>query len=486
MELSYCNPLSIEDIPEGRWLDAAIQKADLRKFKDYRSISDPSVIYYDGKWILYPSYSVAYVSEDFVHWKHVDIGIPNLTYSPAIAQHNDKWYLTGHQSPDLFVSDSPLGPFKLCGQITDPRGNIISTPDSCLFSDNGHLYIYWTGIGIDSVHVDCEYPIGTFAAELDAEKPWQMITEPVVINHFDPDQSWQRIGEYNQNERMGWIEGQWMIRIGKRYYLMYSGSGTEFSTYANAVLYSDEGPLSGFIPQKNHNPLATKRCGLLRGCGHGSIVQGPGNTLWMFYTSIFCYNHIYERRIGMDPLGIDENGELFCPAITETPQYAPGILPAPEKGNDLGLLPLTFMQPAAASSHEPGRDALYAVDDSILTWWQPKADDPDKTLTVTLGTLTSYDISAVRIIWRDIGMEILDGIIPGPFRYVLEYASSSDQARWIPLVDASENSDDLAIDYRTFPSVTAYAVRIRIIGAPKGITPALVSLTVFGKCHHSK
>ena len=57
--LTYCNPLSIEDVKSGRWLDASLLGADERTRKDYRSISDPSVVYHDGKWILYPSYAVA-------------------------------------------------------------------------------------------------------------------------------------------------------------------------------------------------------------------------------------------------------------------------------------------------------------------------------------------------------------------------------------------------------------------------------------------
>ena len=108
---TYCNPLSIADVKSGRWLDAKLTKANERDFKDYRSISDPSVVYYDGKWIMYPSYSVAYVSEDFVHWKHVDIGIPHLNYSPAVVCFRSKWYLIGHGMTEMYVADNPLGPF---------------------------------------------------------------------------------------------------------------------------------------------------------------------------------------------------------------------------------------------------------------------------------------------------------------------------------------------------------------------------------------
>ncbi|MBR4896023.1 MAG: hypothetical protein IKZ41_06320, partial [Clostridia bacterium] len=58
---TYCNPLSLPDLPSGRWLDTDLTKADPADFPDYRSISDPSVVYDNGRWILYPSYAVAWV-----------------------------------------------------------------------------------------------------------------------------------------------------------------------------------------------------------------------------------------------------------------------------------------------------------------------------------------------------------------------------------------------------------------------------------------
>ena len=102
---TYCNPLALEGVPSGRWLDTQQTRVDPRTVRDYRSVSDPSVVYHDGKWILYPSYSVAYVTEDFVHWKHVDIGVPHQRYSPAVVQFRGKWYLNGHSLSELYVAD---------------------------------------------------------------------------------------------------------------------------------------------------------------------------------------------------------------------------------------------------------------------------------------------------------------------------------------------------------------------------------------------
>lgn len=435
MKPTYCNPLCVENIPAGRWLDTSLSKQDPKDFPDYRSISDPSVIYHDGKWILFASYGIAHVSEDFVHWKHVDVGVPNVRYSPAVVCFRGKWYLQGHGQSEVYCADNVLGPYTLCGNLTKVTGETFRAADGCFLADGDRLYFYWCKSRPALPEENADIITGTVGVELDPEKPWQAITEPVWINHFNSSVKWQRTGERNQHERRGWVEGQWMFKIGSRYYLLHSGSGTEFSSYANGIAYSDEGPLSGFVAQKRNNGLLTeKRTGLMRGAGHGSVAQGPNGTYWVFYTNTFRFNHMFERRISMDPIGIDENGELFCTATTETPQFAPGVLEHPENGNDAGLLPLTFFQEPATSSHIPGREPIYAVDESTITWWQPSPDDKEPTAVISLGGL--FDVSAIRLIWRDIGMETMEGIMPGPFQYVIEYSCHGE---WAMLVDASKN-----------------------------------------------
>ena len=476
MELTYCNPLSIANIPDGRPLDTSLSQ--IRSQEDYRSISDPSVIYHDGKWILYPSYRLAYVSEDFVHWRHVDIGVHDVRYSPAVAQFRGKWYLLGHGMAELYCSDSPTGPFTVCGTMTGVDGKTKKMADACFLADGDHLYIYYPhAVKVDGIPC-C---LATMGAELDPDEPWKFLTEPVELYRADPSVKWHRWGEHNQEGRLLYLEGQWAIKRNGRYYILFSSGGTEFSSYAHGVILSEEGPLSGFKPQKRHDPLTRKDFGLVRGAGHGSIAEGPNGSLWIFYTCRHNYHHLFERRIAMDPLGVDEDGELYCPAATETPQFAPGVLEHPEKGNDAGLLPLTFMMRPEVTSAIPGRDGLYAMDDSVLTWWQPAADDKMPTITVELGGLPCT-VSAVRILWRDVGMDCEKGIEPGPFRYVLEYADSKKLDSWRILVDASENTEDLCIDYRQFEPVTAYAIRLRILGAPNGIQPGLTSITAFGRC----
>lgn len=478
MKKTYCNPLPIENIESGRALDATLEGIrDVKSLRDYRSIADPSVIYHEGKWIMYPSYSIAYVSENFVDWKQVDVGIHDVGYSPAIVNFKGTWYLCGRDAK-MYSSKSPLGPFSFCGDMTYSDGRVFCPPDACFLSDGDRLYIYYFSSRKDE---NGNTVTGTRGAECDPDEPWKLISDPVIINEFDSEVGWQRLGEHNENEGLGYIEGQWMIKIGSRYYLLYSGSGTAYSSYANGVAYSDEGPLSGFRPQTRHNPLTEKRHGYLRGAGHGCIVEGPNDTYWVFYTSLFNYNFKFERRIGMDPIGIDENGELFCPAVTDTPQYAPGVFEHPERGNSAGLLPLTFMLPThEVSSAVPGREGIYALDDSILTWWQPTEDDAEKTLTVTLNANSGYYINSVRIVWRDIGMETLDGTVPGPFKYTVEYQAPCS-SEWKTLIDASDNERDLCVDYRETDRVIAKKLRLRILGTPRGIQAGVSNFTAFGK-----
>ena len=477
MKLTYCNPLVIKDYPNGKPLDTKGRDASCA---EYRSLADPSVIYHDGKWIMYPSYHLAYVTEDFVHWDHVDIGVHDVRYSPAIVQFRDKWYLLGHARPHMYVSDSPTGPFTLCGMLTNVHGQQMGVADACFLADGDHLYIYYPGLPLDVTYTDASMSYATYGAELDPDEPWKFLTEPIELYRSEGTSPWQNWGEHNQENRQLYLEGQWMIKRGGRYYLLISGAGTEFSTYAHGVLVSDEGPLSGFRPQTRHDPLTRKLHGIVRGAGHGSIAEGPNGTLWIFYTNIFNFNHEFERRVSMDPLGIDENGELYCPATTDTPQYAPGVLEHPENGNDAGLLPLTFMMRPEVSSAAPGHAGIYAVDDNMLSWWQPTENDPEPTITIPMSGLP-WAFSGIRILWRDIGMDTQNGIFPGPFRYVVEYADTAKLDSWKTLVDASENTDDLCVDYRQFEPVVGYAIRLRILGAPQGITPGLASITAFGK-----
>ena len=69
----------------------------------------------------------------------------------------------------------------------------------------------------------------------------------------------------------------------------------------------------------------------------------------------------------MDPVGFDENGNMFIKGPSETPQWAPGVKARPWKDNDSGLFPLSEDKNCTVSSEAPGRNAPYAVDNDNRT-----------------------------------------------------------------------------------------------------------------------
>ena len=375
---TYCNPLPLPNYPQGR--------ASRLKWEggwrngntpvDFRETADPSVLYWEGRWYLYPSAGMAWVSDDFVTWTHCPMNISDVGYAPTIVAHRGQFYLTACDS-NLYRANHPLGPWEDIGQIRFSDGVLLDDhADPMLFSDDDErLYLYW-GLG----------PPAIFGIELDAGNPLQAISKPEMLFAYNPAHTWERFGEYNEDASTSWCEGAWMFKHAGHYYLTYSAPGTQFSSYGMGV-YTADSPL-GPYQYAARNPILRDTEGLVRGPGHGCLVKGPQDTIWAFYTCTRCYHHNFERRIGMDPAGFDADGNLFVRGASETPQWAPGVLARPQDGNATGLLPVTIRRSPTASSAAPGRDPLYAVDNTLTTWWQAAEDDAAPWHSVDLGSIT--------------------------------------------------------------------------------------------------
>ena len=465
---TYCNPIPLPNYPRGRlsipddqangWLNNGTRH-------DYREAADPSVLYHDGKWYLYPSCGMAWVSEDFVSWRRHPMNLYDIGYAPTIMAHQGAFYLTACDAP-LYRSDSPLGPWDEVGPVLGPDGKPLERfPDPMCFSDDDRrVYLYW-GLGAP----------GVFGVELDPNQLNRAITEPKIMFSYNPDHLWERFGEFNEDPSISYVEGPWMLKHNGAYYLTYAAPGTSFQTYAMGA-YVSQSPLGPYTYQ-NRNPILSKTSGLIRGPGHGCIVRGPADTLWAFYTCTVCYHHMFERRIGFDPAGIDPDGNLFAFA-TETPQWAPGVIDRPDKGNDAGLLPVNINKIATASSEAPGRACSYAADSYMRSWWQPADDDRKPWLAVDCRSM--FTVSALRIIWAEPNLDYRRAIVPGPFRYRLETKINSDDT-WEVAVDQTDNDTDMLIEYLTFAPRKARYVRLVIVGWPKGLGVGVVDLSLFGK-----
>lgn len=480
-QATFCNPLSIPDYPIGRFA-RDLSSADtgpewmwrLGYKEQFRELADVSALWFDNKWYLYPSVDMAWVSDDCgATWKHHSLNVPDIGYAPTIAKHKDRFLLMASNSP-IYSSESPLGPFEQLGKIDLQRnGKLPDFIDPMLYSDtDGRLYYYW----------GCSPTGGIWGVELDAHDPIKVISEPKELIPFNPVKfPWEAVGQWNQNPRVGWMEGAWMLKRGSKYYLTYSAGGTENKTYAMGC-YVSESPLGPFTPQKR-NPILRTVDGLITGSAHGSIVAGPNDELWAFYSVRASVVHAFERRLGMDRAEIDADGDLVVRGATSFPQQLPSLENKnlsnghrAASSHSAGWLPMNGELRTVGSSDAPNLKGRFAVDDDLCTWWEPSQNDANPTLTSEF--LLPSTIHSARVIWRDVGIDTKQSIAPGPIRYRIELETS--KGKWSTIIDRSQSDEDLLIDYRECEPTVGNRARLVILVWPKGITPAVAEFTLFG------
>ncbi len=472
MPSTYCNPLSIPDYPRGKLTTGPESSPEAwfwrhAKPADFRELADPTVIWHEGRWYLFPSCDMAWVSKDFVTWEHHPLTPGDIGYAPTVVRHRGGFLMTACGA-GLWRAPHPLGPWTEFGGFVSPDGMLVEGwMDPMLFADDdGRLYAYW-GLGAP----------GILGAELDPDQPTRLLTAPRVLFSFDPSHIWERGGDHNEAALTNFNEGSWMVKVQGTYYLTYASPGTEWRTYALGA-YRASHPLGPFT-YDTCSPFCTKTNGLVQGPGHGCLVEGPSGTLWAFYTCRVCYEHVFERRIGMDPVQVHADGRLQV-TVTETPQWAPGIRAEPGLGNDAGWLPLTYRRRSWSSTEAPGRPPFYALDQSMVTWWEPAPEDRAPWIEVDLGR-APFVLHSIRLVWKDVGLDYDRGRLPGPFAWRLLAKDKTEAATWQTACDASSNAIDLLVDYRELPApVRARRVRLEITGWPQGIRPGLVDFAVFG------
>ena len=176
----------------------------------------------------------------------------------------------------------------------------------------------------------------------------------------------------------------------------------------------------------------------------------------------------------MDPASVGADGELHVDGASSLPRRLPT---ASTGAGPPGWLPLNAGPRTVGSSDAPNLSGRLAVDDDLRTWWQPAADDQPPDLASNLTTPDAM-VRAVRVIWRDVGLDTKRQVKPGAFRYKVQVRTAADT--WTTLIDRSRSTDDLLIDYRECPPTPGTAARLVVLGAPPGITPGVAEFTVFG------
>lgn len=461
---TFCNPIVIENYPIGMYCrglkngdtptrEIETWKTPGKKVVQFRELADPSVIFENGAWYIYPSVDMCYKSTDMgATWTHIPLNLSGasgeedkISYAPAIRKHRGKFLLIGGKAR-LFQGDSPEGPFVELGTLKLPSPPALWDAD--FFSDDdGRLYFYW----------GCTPTNGIWGIELDAKNPLKTIGEAKRLIPFEPEtQPWE-IAK-GKRPRMGYLEGAWMVKNNGKYILTYAAAGTENKEYAMGQAISSS-PMGPFVKPKN-NPFFRKTKGFITGTSHGSIVKGPDDGWWVFYTINANSVHWFERRLGMDRIKFDKDGSIAVATASEVPQFLP----------TKGTGPVGWRR--LVSRTQLGCEE--ATDMRFKTYWT--APSVPSSLRVDFDGVMI--MRSFRIIWRDVGLDVERGVKPGPFFYRVEVLRTDGS--WKTVCDESANKRDLLVDYREIEPVFCTACRLVILGAPAGITPGVVDFSPFG------
>jgi xylan 1,4-beta-xylosidase len=503
--LRYCNPLPIE---------ASTQNGSPSGI----SLGDVTVVEDNGKYYMFCTGGGAWVSEDLVNWKYKAVQGARVPVAPGVFKYNGYFYMSGNSSP-LYRSKDILGPYEQVGNWTMMDGKPWTGTsangrtwdgafDVEFFEDANKPYLYYPGRGID----------GIFVVQLDPKDLSKFATEPKHLFAFDKSHIWERYGEFNEYTEISWIEGPWVIKHNDTFYLQYSASGTQWQTYATGV-YTSKNPMGPFTYAPN-NPVLRKTTGVVTGAAHGCVVKGLDGNWWQFYTIVLA-NPPGGRRIGLDPVGFDKDGNMFVHGPTETPQWAPGAAANPAVNNDSGSIPLTVNKISAMnqrggySSQRTGRNAAYAIDNSNGTWWEPAEDDNQPSLTIDLGPATEFDkpqlftIDSCRIEFttggggrgmggrgtggRGMGGARGAGNIQPPqqpqqpanttiaHQYKIE--ASTDGTNFTMVLDKTKNNVTKYVEFDEIPPTVCRYVRFTMTDWPRqgNSTLGIMEFTVFGK-----
>jgi xylan 1,4-beta-xylosidase len=493
--LRYCNPLPIEASSR----DGSPQGVNL---------GDVTVVREAGRYYMFCTGGGGWVSDDLVNWRYqgVEMRQGRVPVAPHVVKFNGQFYMSGNDAP-LYRSASILGPYEVVGDWTDAAGKPfaglangrqwIGAFDVDIFVDDDNTpYLYFPARSTEGIDV----------VPLDPNHLNRFTAAPKRLFGFDRSHVWERYGEMNEYPDISWIEGPWMLKRKGIYYLQYSASGTQWLSYATGVYTGRRA--TGPFTYAPGNPILRKTTGVVTGAAHGSIVEGPDGNLWQFYTIVMS-NPPGGRRVGMDPVGFDERGNLFVRGPSETPQWGPGAVADPARRGDSGSLPLTINKMRAMntkstfSSQRPGHDAAYAIDNSTGTWWEPADDDRQPSITVDLGPATEFDpiqvftVDSSRILFSAPrgpgrpGSPTTAPAAPAPTPAPMEGATahryridtSSDGKTFTTVLDKTQNAVTKYVEFDELPPTRCRFVRLTVTDWPRRApTPlGIVEFTVFGK-----
>ena len=460
----YCNPLNVPYKYQRTLYNG--------KGVVYREAADPTLVRYNGKYLLFPSMTGGfYASDDMASWEFHPFRqqMPISDYAPDVRVIDGWLYFcasTAGRSSDFYRTKDVFNGF-----FERIPGSFPFWDPDMFEDDDGRLYFYW----------GCSNDKPIYGVELD-KSTMRPLGEPVeLLNRTDDENGYERHGEdHSTPGNRPYMEGAYMTKHGGRYYLQYAIPGTEFNIYCDGVYVSDH-PLGPFTLCKS-NPFSYFPGGFITGAGHGSTIADENGAYWHVATMRISENHMFERRLGLWRAGFDEEGNPYCdqrygdwPMAAED---APFSLPR--------WLPLHVGARASASS---GQHPENALTEDVRSWWSAETNEPGQWLQADLGAECS--VHAVQINFADEGMtfetESGDRVIDlGQHFTRWKLEASADGHLWQTLCDKTQADTDLSHDFIVREEgVRCRFIRLTVIETPYGQPARVSGLRIFGKAEGS-
>ena len=429
-----------------------------------REAADPAVMIFHGEYWLFASKSGGYWhSKDFQHWVFVDgKDLPIEDYAPAPAVIDGRLYYTAFNSRAIFRADNPwAGTWTKVGELKP-----FADPD--LFQDDdGRVYVYY----------GCSANGGIRVAELDPKNGFKEIGQPVVCLMCDrAHRGWEMPGDENNAAGNTWVEGAWMTKHDGKYYLQYAAPGTQYHSYADGIFAgtTPKGPFT-YAP---YSPFSQKPTGFITGAGHSGTFQDMRGNWWRVVTMVISVRHIFERRIGVFPVGFYDDGQMFCNTwLGDYPEFLPGTENVSPTHNSVGWMLLSYDKKAEASSELPSFPVTNAFDENIQTWWSAKTGNAGEWLKVDLGK--TCRINALQINFADQGAHYHGKLRDDAYQYYVE--ASRDGTKWEKVLDRSNNHRDAPQEYAQLDHlIKERYLRLVNIHCPAGACFSVSDFRVFG------
>lgn len=452
-----------------------------------REAADPVCEYFNGKYYLFASKSNGYwSSDDMNHWTYIPApSIESIqNYAPTVMVRDGALWFIASGSTQIYRTTQPETgvwepvPTRFHYGMTDP----------CLFADtDGRVYMYWGCSDKDpivGVEVD---PDNGFAA---------MGTPDSLIFHNIEAHGWEVPGHNNELNVKGWNEGPSMNKLNGRYYLQYASPGTQYHVYGDGV-YVGDSPLGPFTYQRE-SPFSFKPGGFIYGAGHGHTFLDRYGNLWHTASMAISVRHGFERRLGLFPTYLAEDGTLASQTVlTDWPFLLPDRKVDFSKDDlSLGWMLLSYGKPVRASSSLQGEEAEQAkkefenpwktvtfgpenaVNEEVGNWWAAATGKAGEWIEVDLGRV--MDVHAIHVNFSDHGLENREH---STFVYKYTLEASTDGQDWTTLVDKSAQEVDAPHDLNVF----ARSQKVRYVrltnreDMPEGALFSVSGLRLFGR-----